>query len=142
MKYLLLTLLLVFSTAAYSGGGHGHDGEDGKDGKDGIDGVDGVDGADGVSGLNGINGLDGSNGIDKSNLNIGIASVIAVSQIDFSSSTNQWQIGVGMGTYDGEQAVAFGAGKLVQKYDMLFKVSGTAANSELGLGVGLMWKIK
>jgi len=143
MKIFIIALMLVFSTAVFANGDHHHhEGEDGKDGKDGIDGVDGVDGIDGVSGLNGVNGLDGSNGISKSNLNIGLASSIALSNIDFSSSTHQWQVGVGMGTYDGEQAVAFGAGKLVSKYDMLFKVSGTAANSELGLGVGLVWKIK
>ncbi len=143
MKTFIIALMLVFSTAVFANGDHHHhEGEDGQDGQDGIDGVDGVDGTNGVSGINGVNGLDGNNGIHKSNLNIGVASVIAVSQIDFSSSTNQWQIGVGLGTYDGEQAVAFGAGKLVSKYDMLFKVSGTAANSELGLGVGLMWKIK
>jgi len=143
MKILILALMLMFSLGAYANDDHHHhQGEDGKDGKDGIDGVDGLDGTNGIAGVNGINGLDGANGIHKSNLNTGVASVIAVSQIDFSSSTNQWQIGVGFGTYDGEQAVAFGAGKLVTKYDMLFKVSGTAANSELGLGVGLMWKLK
>lgn len=140
MKILILAFMLMFSTAIFASGDHHH--HQGEDGQDGIDGVDGVDGIDGVSGVNGINGLDGSNGVAKSNLNTGIASAIALSNIDFSSSTQQWQIGIAAGTYDGEQAVAFGAGKLVSKYDMLFKVSGTAANSELGLGVGFVWKIK
>jgi len=140
MKTFIIALMLIFSTAIFASGEHHH--HEGEDGKDGVDGVDGIDGVDGVSGLNGINGLNGSNGSSKSNLNTGIASVIALSNIDFSSSTQQWQVGIAAGTYDGEQAVAFGAGKLIPKYDMLFKVSGTAANSELGLGVGLMWKIK
>jgi len=140
MKILLLALMLMFSTAIFASGEHHH--HNGEDGKDGVDGIDGIDGADGISGLNGINGFDGTDGLDSSDLNIAIASSIALSNIDFSSSTQQWQIGIAAGTYDGEQAIAFGAGKLVAKYDMLFKVSGTAANSELGLGVGLMWKIK
>jgi len=143
MKTFIIALMLIFSTAVFaSGNHHHHEGEDGKDGKDGIDGVDGIDGIDGVSGLNGINGFDGSNGIDSSDFNTGVASLIALSNIDFSSSTQQWQVGIAAGTFDGEQAIAFGAGKLLPKYDMLFKVSGTAASSELGLGVGLMWKIK
>jgi len=140
MKTFIIALMLIFSTAIFASGEHHH--HNGEDGQDGIDGIDGIDGVDGVSGLNGINGLNGSNGSSKSNLNTGIASTIALSNIDFSSSTQQWQVGIAAGTYDGEQAVAFGAGKLIPKYDMLFKVSGTAANSELGLGVGLMWKIK
>lgn len=143
MKTFILTLILMFSFGAYASDDHHHHaGQDGKDGQNGIDGVDGIDGADGVSGLNGINGLNGTNGIKNSDLNIAIASSIALSNIDFSSSTKQWQVGIAAGTYDGEQAIAFGAGKLSHKYDMLFKVSGTAANSELGLGVGLTWKIK
>ncbi len=140
MKTFIIALMLIFSTAIFASGEHHH--HNGEDGKDGVDGVDGIDGADGISGLNGINGLNGSHGIRSSDLNVGIASAIALSNIDFSSSTQQWQVGIAAGTYDGEQAIAFGAGKLVAKYDMLFKVSGTAANSELGLGVGLMWKIK
>lgn len=140
MKTFIIALMLIFSTAIFASGEHHH--HNGEDGKDGVDGVDGIDGADGISGLNGINGLNGSHGIRSSDLNVGIASAIALSNIDFSSSTQQWQVGIAAGTYDGEQAIAFGAGKLVAKYDMLFKVSGTAANSELGLGVGLVWKIK
>ena len=140
MKILILAFMLVFSTAVFASGDHHH--HEGEDGKDGVDGVDGIDGVDGVSGLNGINGFDGTDGIDSSDFNTGVASLIALSNIDFSSSTQQWQVGIAAGTYDGEQAVAFGVGKLIPKYDMLFKVSGTAANSELGLGVGLMWKIK
>ena len=140
MKTFIIALMLIFSTAIFVSGEHHH--HNGEDGKDGVDGIDGIDGTDGISGLNGINGLNGSNGIRSSDLNIAIASSIALSNIDFSSSTQQWQVGIAAGTYDGEQAIAFGAGKLVAKYDMLLKVSGTAANSELGLGVGLMWKIK
>lgn len=144
MKIFIIALMLIFSFGAYADKKHHHEDHHhaGEDGQDGIDGVDGIDGIDGVSGLNGINGLNGSNGIDSSDFNTGVASLIALSNIDFSSSTQQWQIGIAAGTFDGEQAVAFGAGKLVAKYDMLFKVSGTAANNELGLGVGLMWKIK
>ncbi len=137
MKILFITLMLMFSTATFASGGHHH--HDGEDGKDGVDGIDGQDGAVGIAG---VNGLDARNGVSDNDFGTGVASLIALTNIDFSSSTQQWQVGVGLGTYDGEQALAFGVGKLVPKYDMLFKASGTVANSEMGIGVGLVWKIK
>jgi len=122
-------------------GQNGIDGSNGSNGSNGLDGSDGSDGAAGVAGLNGVDGLD-AEGISNEDFNTGIASMIALSNIDFSSSTKQWQIGLGAGLYDGEQALAFGVGKLVPKYDMLFKASGTVANDNLGVGFGLVWKVK
>jgi len=142
MRILFTILILVtIWTHGHANGGH-HDGEDGKDGKDGIDGVDGIDGTNGVVGLNGVNGLDGSNGIDSSNLYTGIASSFAMSNLDFSSSTTQWQVGAAMGGYGGQEAWAMGAAKLIPKYDVLIKFSGTRSNSHTGYGVGFVWKIK
>jgi len=132
MKHFIVLIALVALTIAipaFASGGHHHH-------------VDGIDGQDGVAGVAGINGLDARNGVSGNDFNTGVASLIALSNIDFSSSTKQWQVGIALGAYDGEQALAFGAGKLVHKYDMLFKASGTVANDELGIGVGLMWKIK
>ncbi len=140
MKILILALLLVFSVGAYASESHHH--HEGGDGQDGVDGVDGIDGVDGLNGLNGSDGFDGANGIHTSNLNNAMASSIALSNIDFSSSTAQWQVGVAVGGYGGEEALAFGVAKLVPKYDMLIKFSGTQSNSHTGYGVGLMWKIK
>lgn len=143
MKLLLLAFIMMFSLGAYAGDDHHHhNGEDGQDGQDGIDGIDGIDGVDGGSGVAGVNGFDGSNGIDTTNLNIGLASSFAMSNMDFSSSTKQWQVGAAMGGYGGEEAWAVGAAKLLPEHDVLIKFSGTRSNSHTGYGVGFVWKIK
>jgi hypothetical protein len=153
MKYLFLVVVLFIPTT-WADCGHGNNpcevsipgppGPQGEQGPPGPQGVAGVNGTDGDSGA-GVNTFssetlssysteDYSNGL--------MAGSMAISQLDFSSSTRHWQIGIGVGGYEGEQAIAFGAGKLITKYDMLFKASATYVNSEPAYGAGLMWKIQ
>lgn len=146
MKYLIP--LLLFTTATFANGNSHHHEEAGPQGEQGIQGEVGPQGPAGANGIDGVAGIAGLNSINSipevnnSKLYTGMASAIALANIDFSSSTSHWQIGIGAGTYEGRQAMAFGVGKLVTKYDMLFKASGTVSSEHTGVGVGLMWKIQ
>jgi YadA-like membrane anchor domain/Collagen triple helix repeat (20 copies) len=157
MKYLLLALVL-FAPITWADCGHGNNpceipvpgpqGEQGPQGDPGPAGPQGPQGEQGIQGEAGAAGLDGNDSsVDTASFttedysNSIMAGTMAMSQLDFSSSTQQWQLGVGVGGYVGEQAIAVGVGKLIPKYDMLFKGSATYVNSEPAYGVGLMWKL-
>lgn len=117
--------------------------------------VPGPQGPPGPAGPAGIAGVAGTSNVDidsfESNylsgyadedyVNSVTAGFMAVSQIDFSSSTSKWQIGVGAGYYESENAVALGVGKLLPNHDILLKGTITSINSENAYGAGLMWKL-
>jgi hypothetical protein len=157
MKYmLLLVLLLPFTSEADCGHGNnpcevpGPQGEQGPKGDKGDKGDPGNSGVAGVAGANGQNGLDGdsietnllSGYADEDYVDGVTAGFMAVSQIDFSSSTSAWQVGVGVGYYESENAIAIGVGKLLPDHDILLKGTITNINSENAYGAGLMWKLQ
>jgi hypothetical protein len=146
MKYLFL-LFIFFAPVSWADCGHGNNpceipipGPQGEQGEQGPQGEQGTQGVAGTAGLDGTNGSS-LNLASESYVDGTTAGLMAVQQIDFSSSTRQWQVGVGVGGYSGEQAIAVGVGKLIPKYDMLFKGSASYFNSEPAYGVGLMWKL-
>ena len=73
----------------------------------------------------------------NSSIDSGIALGIANAQLDFDWSTlNQVQAGVGMGTYNGKSALAFGASKRVGS--ILLKASAGLEDNKQSLGFGIM----
>jgi hypothetical protein len=70
-----------------------------------------------------------------------LAGTMAVSNLDFSSSTRQWQLGAATGFYGNAKAIAIGAGKLVPKWDMMFRASVTPIGDDIAYGIGMTWKV-
>lgn len=105
-------------------------GVDGKDGAPGVAGVNGKDGKDGAPGVNGVNGVDGKDGVasykDSDKYEGGIAGAMAVAQIDHARN-NGTMVGIGLASFESEEALAFGAGKS-------WMVNGEVVN-EITLGV-------
>jgi autotransporter adhesin len=94
-----------------------------------------------INNINNIDSLLDSVQIDEFQDSLA-AGFMAVSQIDFSSSTKAWQVGVGVGHYESENAVAVGVGKLLPDYDVLIRGTLTNINSDTAYGAGIMWKIQ
>lgn len=146
MKYLILVLAL-FVPVTWADCGHGNNPcDDGTPGPPGPQGEQGEQGDPGPAGVAGVDGQDGAStdltSYSTNSYSDGLmAGTMAVSQIDFSSSTSKWQLGAGVGYYEGENAVAIGVGKLLPNQDMLFKGTITHINSEPAYGAGLMWKL-
>jgi autotransporter adhesin len=146
VKYLLLFILLLPFTSEADN--KHHQGEQGPQGEQGEQGPQGDTGSAGVAGTAGVDSFK----IDTNSLLSGYADedyvdgvtagFMAVSQIDFSSSTSAWQVGVGVGYYESENAIAFGVGKLLPDQDILLKGTITNINSDNAYGAGLMWKIQ
>jgi len=78
------------------------------------------------------------NVLDDDALSAILASSMAVDAISFGTNTRKWQLGLGAGYHEGEEALAIGVGKMVEteKMEFLFSLKGTKANSDWGVGIG------
>jgi len=76
--------------------------------------------------------------LDDDALSAILASSMAVDAISFGTNTRKWQLGLGAGYHEGEEALAIGVGKMVEteKMEFLFSLKGTKANSDWGVGIG------
>ena len=83
-------------------------------------------------------------GLTDDELAEGIAGLMSVAAIDFTSTTNKWQLGIGAGGYDGVEALSIGVGKVLDSEsfgDVLFTFKATRANNHTPWGGALIWKI-
>ena len=131
----IVVLLLTLANIAYASGNHHDDdeqGEKGDRGEQGIAGTNGLDGKDGATGLRGKAGLNGSSVTNTTN---GTALGIAISQLHFDWGTKSLQGGVGVGSYDGKDAVSIGIGKRVDR--LLINGSVGREGNKYGYGLGL-----
>jgi len=65
----------------------------------------------------------------------GIALSIATSQHHFDFGTHSWQGSIGVGSFDNEHAISFGAAKRLNR--VLINVSVGLENGKLGYGAGI-----
>ena len=70
----------------------------------------------------------------------GTALGIASSRIQFDGSTYQTQIGIGAGNYNGNSAIAIGAGKRFKESGPLFNGSIGNDGTHTGVGIGATWR--
>lgn len=71
----------------------------------------------------------------------GIALGVAQSQLQFDKNISNWQMGVGMGSYDNSQGYAFGAAKQIGEKSIINFSVGREGNQN-SYGAGLNWTLK
>ncbi len=142
MKLFLFTLMLVFSTTALADKKHHHGHHEHVTIINNITEVTNVTNV--TEGVNETFVTNNSTELQHNFNNISgeyMAGTMAVANLDFSSSTKQWQVGAAIGFYGNQEAIAVGVGKLVPDWDMMFRASITPTGSHTAFGIGATWKI-
>ena len=68
----------------------------------------------------------------------GVALAIANGQLNFDFATNDYQAGIGLGSFDGEDAVSVGIGKRLN--GVLLNGSIGREGNKYGYGIGANWR--
>ena len=122
-------VLMMFAIQAQASGSY----------RNGTNGMDGRDGTNGMNGVNGTNGIDGSNFNDIDlvraiSINAAMANIPTISHE--GKDHMHTNIGVGVGGYDGENAIAIGASHMDDAMTVKGSVGFSGGEELYGVGVG------